>query len=555
MRWGRWIVVGATCLAGGIATVLYLRRSGKCADEKKTGARASLKPSCNKQEKGVRYSKQLKDHGNELFKNANYQEALEAFTNAIEACPETEKQHLAICYQNRAATYDRLDNAQQSFIDCNSALKFDPCYTKAIIRRARACVAASRPEDALKDFVYATLVDPSKTEILKAETDTAVVCVTKNIINKMKETRKSIPVRDELVLLWRSAFTNDPVLSDLNRRIGSSAGMYSEALEAIRTQDYENVMPKLEEDLRRSQLSALDALKDLVFLGRIAAIKEDVETLEKSLDRFSKVWMELGEDAKSAEEYRHLRCLHHLLSAALMMQLDKSNFTAEIQKAVDADPENPDVYVGAALLFLERTRPDDAIRFLDRTISTHPKKGLVRHMRANCELALKAAQGDVGGAIAAMGKVHQILEEGSADPVLYLATGRLFYAAQNKELAKEFFVKAANGLPDHAAPLLYLAVMQAESMEGSPEQLPVLQEQMAVCLEKEKNNPDALAILAKIAYQMRKLEEAERLYSQCIEICPIRTDENAALPAVTDFVQIRALREAVARYQAATSLR
>lgn len=34
---------------------------------------------------------------------------------------------------------------------------------------------------------------------------------------------------------------------------------------------------------------------------------------------------------------------------------------------------------------------------------------------------------------------------------------QLYYAAQNKELAKASFKKAAEGIPDYAAPMFYLA--------------------------------------------------------------------------------------------------
>lgn len=47
-------------------------------------------------------------------------------------------------------------------------------------------------------------------------------------------------------------------------------------------------------------------------------------------------------------------------------------------------------------------------------------------MRANCKMALKASVGDVGGAMACMAKVDQLLQMNqNADPVLYLITGRV----------------------------------------------------------------------------------------------------------------------------------
>lgn len=53
-------------------------------------------------------SKEVKDRGNEYFKQCSYREASEAFTEAINLCPPEYKNHLAVCYQNRAAAYDRL---------------------------------------------------------------------------------------------------------------------------------------------------------------------------------------------------------------------------------------------------------------------------------------------------------------------------------------------------------------------------------------------------------------------------------------------------------------
>lgn len=53
-------------------------------------------------------SQEIKDKGNEYFKQCSYRKAVEAFTEAINLCPPEYKNHLAVCYQNRAAAYDRM---------------------------------------------------------------------------------------------------------------------------------------------------------------------------------------------------------------------------------------------------------------------------------------------------------------------------------------------------------------------------------------------------------------------------------------------------------------
>lgn len=53
-------------------------------------------------------SQEMKKRGNDLFKQKDYEGAVEAYTKAIQFCPEGEANHLSLCYQNRAAANERL---------------------------------------------------------------------------------------------------------------------------------------------------------------------------------------------------------------------------------------------------------------------------------------------------------------------------------------------------------------------------------------------------------------------------------------------------------------
>ncbi|EFO22239.2 hypothetical protein LOAG_06247 [Loa loa] len=556
MRWGKWIVVGGACIASGAAVWWYVRKQTRNAVN---GSKNNVRPTasvapCPVLFPGMQSSKEVKDRGNEYFKQCSYKKAAEAFTEAISLCPPEYKNHLAVCYQNRAAAYDRLGDPARSIVDCTKALGLDPLYFKAVVRRAKAYLSLSRPEEALDDLTYAFVMNPEASESLKTDVDSAVALAAANLVEHVKNTRESIPVRDELVLLWRSSYVNDPILRDLKEESHSSSP-YDQALEAIRQRHYEEVIPLIENDLLVQQsdpnhLNVTSILRDYILQARFALMKENVMSLKERLAAFDSMWNTLNEDSQCEITNKRFRSMYHILLAAWKILEHCSDVESEFNRAVEIDRTNVDIYLGAALLLSENGQLQEAIDYLDQLNKIDPTHHLVKHMRANCKMALKASVGDVGGAMACMTKVDQLLQMNeNADPVLYLITGRLYYAAQNKDLAKASFKKAAESIPDYAAPMFYLAMVEAEEMEGSPNQMAVLESKMKVCLEREKANPDALAILAKIAFQRQQLDEALHLYEQCIEVCPVHTNEASLLPAVTDYVQIRSLRKAVEKLQ------
>ncbi|EJW88162.1 TPR Domain containing protein [Wuchereria bancrofti] len=564
IQWGKWIVVGGACIAGGAAIWWYVRKQTKDASFQTTnGSEGDVGPtasvaSCSILFPGMQSSKGMKDKGNEYFKQCSYRKAAETFTEAIRLCPAEQKNHLAVCYQNRAAAYDRLGDPERSIMDCTKAVELAPLYLKAVVRRARAYLSVNRPDEALDDLTYAFVMAPEATDSLKTDVDSAVALAAANLVEHVKNTRESIPVRDELVLLWRSSYVNDPILHDLKEESRSSSP-YHQALEAIRQRHYEEVIPLLENDLRVQQsdpnhLNLTFVLRDYILQARFALMKENLVSLKERLAAFDGIWNTLNGDSRYDVTNKRFRSMYHILLAAWKILEHCGDVESELNRAVEIDHTNVDVYLGAALLLSENGQLQEAIDYLDRLSKIDPAHHLVNHMRANCNMALKASVGDVGGAVACMTKVDQLLQMNqNADPVLYLITGRLYYAAQNKGLAKASFKKAAEGIPDYAAPVFYLAMVEAEEMEGSPNQMAMLESKMKICLEREKANPDALAILAKIAFQRQQLDEALRLYEKCIEVCPVHTNEASLLPAVTDYVQIRSLRKAVEAVQRATA--
>lgn len=101
------------------------------------------------------------------LRNENYEEALDAFTFAIESNPEFEA-----AYKYRATAYALLEDMERAMEDINKALKLDDAYADAYIERASLQRAGQNWDAALSDLDKAIAADDESDEafILKGKT-------------------------------------------------------------------------------------------------------------------------------------------------------------------------------------------------------------------------------------------------------------------------------------------------------------------------------------------------------------------------------------------------
>ncbi|VDK43325.1 unnamed protein product [Anisakis simplex] len=564
------VLLGSACVAGTVALYWYYRR---CRNKIKDGNDPSSATTFGLD--GLELSKKHKECGNQFFRRGEYQSALKAFNKAIETCPKEEVKHLAICYQNRAATYDRLGETQKSIDDCTVALRFDKVYLKAIVRRAKAHKLLKHYQEALdgkQHIYYARYVDANDSSNLANDLIDVINPLAALVLQEITDERGStpIPVRDESVLVWHNCFTNDPILNDLdNPKLDS--GLYGRALEAIRECRYEEVIPLLEQEMPQIT-EPTEILRDSVLLIRFAFMKED-----QKISRALFCWVEHCSNivVNVLSEFHHLTaekllrvhspselaaqrfCLNHGNKASsLSMRIvgtevhkigcqTKVYFIArDFDPAIQLDGGNVDIYIAAWLLYCEKLDTESAMKYLNRLEQTAPNHNFLKYAKADCQLANAIAQADVCATLRCIHDAYEILKDDSeSQPIFYLLSGKLFYAAENRDLARESFEKAVEAFPQHSAPTTYLAMIEAENLDESSEKMRQLESKMKSRLEMEEGDPDVLAVLAKIAIKRNDYREAVGLYKQYLLLCPLRYHHSRAVPAIINYMQIKAMNE------------
>ena len=101
----------------------------------------------------------MKEEGDNCFKNAQFEKAIEAYTKCLAAIPNKASELALKVYNNRAACYKQLSNFDGTIEDSTNVLEHDPDNVKALVRRAQvghrqASLNTSQPPSTLFLAIY-----------------------------------------------------------------------------------------------------------------------------------------------------------------------------------------------------------------------------------------------------------------------------------------------------------------------------------------------------------------------------------------------------------------
>ncbi|KAF7732828.1 cytochrome c oxidase subunit 1 [Apophysomyces ossiformis] len=105
--------------------------------------------------------------GNKHFAVAKYDDAIHEYENALMTCPLSQPKERAVYFANIAACQLKMEKYKEARDMCTQALKLDPQYQKALLRRAQAnerIGSYTSLSDALEDYKrLQTLADTAYT--------------------------------------------------------------------------------------------------------------------------------------------------------------------------------------------------------------------------------------------------------------------------------------------------------------------------------------------------------------------------------------------------------
>ena len=135
----------------------------------------------------VKRLKNLKDAGNNSFKEGNLEEAVSKYTEALDIDSLNHNINSKLLF-NRATMHTKLGNQKECIKDCTSALENDPYYIKALLRRAKTYKDINDLDNAINDYERAFSISPQDSSI-------------KELLKEVKLERKKLTRKDYYKIL------------------------------------------------------------------------------------------------------------------------------------------------------------------------------------------------------------------------------------------------------------------------------------------------------------------------------------------------------------------
>jgi len=104
---------------------------------------------------GLSLTESHKENGDDAYKSANFDVAIEHYNRCINALKLEKKEHSELAlkaFSNRAACYKQISNFDGTIEDCTAVIEIDPENVKALVRRAQAFEGVERYRFALQDI-------------------------------------------------------------------------------------------------------------------------------------------------------------------------------------------------------------------------------------------------------------------------------------------------------------------------------------------------------------------------------------------------------------------
>lgn len=315
---------------------------------------------------------ELKEKGNEYFKDADYENAIVYYSKAL-ICQED-----PIFYGNRSACYNALGNFEKTIEDTTKALELDPQYIKCLFRRATAYENVGKFQDALFDItamtIYGGMADNSNEKMMERVLRKLSVKLDEEVYSKLP---KELPSASSM-----SSFFGAFVKEDIDRNLdsypeGSATRFIVEALNELEldTQEgYDKANTLFNQAIAQFEKSIEGVDPKIVaiayeYAGSLEFLKTDTDLAKKYLEKAIEIFP---------------RPRQHVVLG--LIGADLGNFQVandEFEKAISMNPDDPNIYYHFGQIHYLMGALPEAQKYFEKSKELNPKN-VYAHIQLAC---------------------------------------------------------------------------------------------------------------------------------------------------------------------------
>jgi import receptor subunit TOM70 len=398
-----------------------------------------------------------KQRGNKQFKDAKYEAAIECYSEAIKLCPQTKSEDMATFYQNRAASYEMLKRYEEVIADCNQAIKYNKKYTKALQRRAKAYESIGNIGEALNDITAACILDQFENQSNLLMTDRLLRQQSKSKAKTYVKNRTPTMPSKHFMRHYFMSYIRDPIVRDPN----------------VDEESLQKLMKSLEED-RESDVDA--EAKIYLLQGTLEILKGNIEGGEKELEKV--IDMTISDNDVKVNSLIKLGTIrvHEVdgnpegINSALKC----------FEDAIALDPNNPDIYIHRAQIFLLAEQIEEAKKDLETCCSLTDSfpSAVAQKLYVQFRFAIRAGYDySVDQAIKGFNEALEQFPDSSEVHSLYAQS---LMERQDFNAADEYFLKAVKCDPQDANLYVHRGILQLQWCNDTEKAVKLLEKALSV---------------------------------------------------------------------------
>uniref|UniRef100_A0A673HAF5 Mitochondrial import receptor subunit TOM70-like n=1 Tax=Sinocyclocheilus rhinocerous TaxID=307959 RepID=A0A673HAF5_9TELE len=373
-RWQLALLVGTPIVLGVGAVYLWNRSRGKEKQGKRNGERKTPEGSASPVQgqhgatnpelenmSPLDRAQSAKNKGNKYFKAGKYEQAIQCYTEAISLCPKEQKGDLSTFYQNRAAAYEQQLKWTEVIQDCSQAVELNPCYVKALFRRAKALEKLGDKKECLEDVTAVCILEVFQNQQSMLLADKVLKQLGKEKAKEKYKNREPLMPSPQFIKSYFSSFTDD-IISHPSAYFSG----YLKAKQYMEEENYDKIISECTKEIESGGRYTAEALllraTFYLLIGNATAAQPD-------LDRV------INMDDASVK----LRANALIKRGSMYMQQQQPQLsTQDFNMAAEIDPRNADVYHHRGQLKILLDQVEEAVGDFDECIKLRPDSALAQ---------------------------------------------------------------------------------------------------------------------------------------------------------------------------------
>lgn len=462
-----------------------------------------------------------KNRGNKYFRGGRYELAIKCYTEAIDKCPQDKSIDLATFYQNRAAAHDQLDDLEAVIADCDVAVKLNNKYVKALDRRARTMrkqamkvenfvIQVEKLKQCLEDITSVCILEGFQKQEHLVMVDSVLKELGRAEAGLASLNRKPVMTSPHFIAQYFTSFCEDPILLSLEEEVedeGEEKEGYSAARQALKMEQYEQVLPHCEEEISSCgpQTAEAKLLRATFFI------------LTKQQDLAMEDLTSLIGDETVGVKFR-VNALIKRASLYIQQCKDPSKDPQlsfdDFSRAVELDPENADIYHHRGQVHLLIDQINLAIVDFSKAVALQPAFPVAYVQKLYTDYRAAVTNSDNGQINKVLAQFQEAVEKFPTCVETYALYAQVLNDQQEFDKADSMYQQGMTVDPNNANLLVHRGLVALQS-KGD---VTMAVDLITKALELDEKCEFAYETLGTIEVQRGNLKRAIELFDKAIPL-------------------------------------